>query len=320
MLQPNLYHGKTPWNQFEGWYIKIVDKDAKEAFSFIPGIFWGKDPQHSHSFLQALDGKRVHYTYHQFNTRAFIPKDQPFQVKVDQSSFSLEGMSLNINTLNEKILGTISFSNVVKWQDHPLSPGSMGFFNFIPFMQCYSQICALDMDIKGTLLINGIPHCFDGGRGYIEKNWGNSFPYSWIWIQSNHFSNRNTALTCSIGHVPFWFTSFRGFLVGLLFDGTLYKFTTMNRSTIQILPRDRDVEIVLNNKDHTLILITKAPYHSFIQCNGPRDGRMIPLVQESLQGSVSIQLFDNSSRRLIVEDLGLATGIEYGGDQMKILD
>ena len=26
-----------------------------------------------------------------------------------------------------------------------------------------------------------------GGRGYIEKDWGQAFPRAWIWTQSNHF-------------------------------------------------------------------------------------------------------------------------------------
>ncbi|MCK7537696.1 MAG: tocopherol cyclase family protein [Marinilabiliales bacterium] len=28
---------------------------------------------------------------------------------------------------------------------------------------------------------------FSGGRGYIEKDWGHSFPSAYVWMQSNHF-------------------------------------------------------------------------------------------------------------------------------------
>lgn len=27
---------------------------------------------------------------------------------------------------------------------------------------------------------------FSGGRGYIEKDWGQSFPAAWVWLQINY--------------------------------------------------------------------------------------------------------------------------------------
>jgi len=47
MQKPQLYHGKTPWNRFEGWYFKIVNRDTTETFAFIPGVFWGNNQKRS---------------------------------------------------------------------------------------------------------------------------------------------------------------------------------------------------------------------------------------------------------------------------------
>ena len=39
IINPDLYHGMKKDNKFfEGWYFKIVDKDNKYKFAFIPGI------------------------------------------------------------------------------------------------------------------------------------------------------------------------------------------------------------------------------------------------------------------------------------------
>lgn len=320
ILRPDLYHGKTPWNQFEGWYFKLVDKNAKEVFCFIPGVFWGKSKKEAHSFIQVLEGSKVNYSYHQFSSDDFIPQQKPFQVKIQQNIFSLKGIKLHLDTPEQKIKGLITFKKLERWPDGFLAPGSMGYFNLIPFMQCYSQVCVMGMSLMGTLTINGIRYCLDEGTGYIEKNWGNAFPYSWIWIQSNHFANSRASLSCSIGHIPFWFTSFRGFLVGLYHNDQFYEFTTMNHSKIRIISRGEDVEISLKNKAHTLLILTEAPRDSFILCKGPRDGKMIPLVQESLRSRVSVRLIENTTGNVIMDDIGTATGIEYGGEQMKILD
>ncbi len=314
MLQPDLYHGRSPWNKFEGWYFKITNEAATESFSFIPGIFWGDNPKDSHSFLQVLEGSSVNYTYHQFSTEAFRAYSSPFRICLDKNVFSLDGVSLSIKTDHQNIEGELRFKNLIKWKDHFLSPGSMGYFNFIPFMQCYSQVCGMDLEISGELSINGRTYHFDQGRGYIEKNWGNAFPYSWIWIQSNSFIHSRTSLSCSIAHIPFWRTSFRGFLVGLYHEGSFYSFTTMNGSSAVIRELGGDVTITLENKNHLLSIVTKSTSDDFLLCNGPRDGKMVPLVKESLKGNVSVSLRDQKNNSLIMEGLGRATGIEYGGN------
>ncbi len=320
MFKPNLYHGKTLWNRFEGWYFKIVNKEATESFAFIPGVFWGNSKEESHSFLQVLEGNSVKYNYHRFLWDNFNATHSPFSVEINDNTFSLEGINLSIVTSQQNMRGSLNFSNLLNWQDKIYSPGSMGPFNFIPFMQCYSQVCVMDMDISGQLTINGTVHNFNNGKGYIEKNWGNSFPISWIWIQSNNFSHPKTSLSCSIGHIPFWFTDFRGFLVGFYASGVFYQFTTMNGSTIKIEEKNNNVKINLINKTHTLKIQTESDSDSFILCKGPRNGKMIPLVNECLTGKVHVQLFENRSNKIILEDIGFATGIEYGGELMKILD
>jgi len=70
MLNPNLYHGKHPWNTFEGWYYKLTD-DNDNSFAFIPGICWGNNPKEAHSFLQVLEGNKVNYIYNRYSSLDF---------------------------------------------------------------------------------------------------------------------------------------------------------------------------------------------------------------------------------------------------------
>ena len=49
-------------------------------------------------------------------------------------------------------------------------------------------------DSSGSLEINGAEISFEGGKGYIEKDWGRSMPSDWIWIQSNHFEDRRRGI------------------------------------------------------------------------------------------------------------------------------
>ena len=320
-VNPDLYHGwHKKSNFFEGWYFKLVDASTQQVFVFIPGIHLGKIKEHSHSFIQVLKGKEVNYNYLRFPPDEFITSKHNFQVSIQDNDFSLERITINIAKADLRIRGTVNFKNILKWPDTLLNPGSMGFYNFIPNMQCYSQVCVMDMDLEGYLNIDGKEIDFNQGKGYIEKNWGKAFPYSWIWIQSNSFSQDKTSLSCSLAHIPFSFFSFRGFLIGLYVDGTFYSFTTINRSQIQVQQRGSDVAIQTENSHYSLKMKTRTFSENFMLLNGPRDGKMIPLVQENLQGEVDVVLIDKKHNTTIFEDKGFCTGIEYGGKQMMVLD
>ncbi len=62
------------------------------------------------------------------------------------------------------------------------------------------------------LTINGEPMDLTGGRGYIEKDWGTSFPSAWIWMQCNTFDTPDTSFMLSYARIPwmgshFWESS-----------------------------------------------------------------------------------------------------------------
>jgi hypothetical protein len=51
----------------------------------------------------------------------------------------------------------------------------MGPYAFVPFMECYHGILSMDHKINGQLIIHDEIIDFTGGKGYMEKDWGQSF-------------------------------------------------------------------------------------------------------------------------------------------------
>ncbi|MTI68292.1 MAG: hypothetical protein FH753_17055 [Firmicutes bacterium] len=314
---PDLYHGKNKKKFFfEGWYYKVCDKFNDRVFAFIPGIVKGKDKKSSHSFIQVLDGKNSNYNYIKYSENYFKYNNKVFQINIDKNYFSLDKLNLDLKFNNKTIKGNLKLKNIKKWPDTFINPGSMGFYNYFWFMECYSQVCAQNGEIEGALNIDNEMIDFTGGKVYIEKNWGHSFPKSWIWIQSNSFDNKNIAFTCSVGKVPFLFGSFSGFLVGLNIDDVFYSFTTINKSKMKIKEYENDVEIIFKRKNLLLKVKTKSRKEKFISCMGPKRGNMIPLVKENLKGEVILELKDIKKSKVIYKGIGKSTGIEYGGDQL----
>lgn len=320
MRNPDLYHGRTGKTYFEGWYFKLVDASRKHTFAFIPGIFFNIDPENSHAFIQIVDGIKRTYRYERFSANHFSAEKNYFSIAIEGSRFGREGISFNLEKENANLKGEVLFKNHFDWPDNIINPGSMGFYNYILKMQCYSQVCSMDFDLDGDLEIDGHRVDFAGGKGYMEKNWGSAFPYSWVWVQCNHFTGGRASLSCSLAHIPFLFTSFRGFLAGMLVDDQFYKFTTMNHSRSNVVQNGTDINLEFQNGNHILSIECKTKSEDFILLKGPRGDQMIPLVQENLQGTVQVELKETGSGKVIFSDTGRCAGVEYGGEQMMILD
>lgn len=320
-INPDLYHGKyKKKNFFEGWYFKIADKNNENRFAFIPGISKGSLHKHNHSFIQVLDDKKCTYSYFKYNEGSFNYNNDTFKISIGKSDFTLDYIKLDISCENKSLKGSLKFNNNLKWPDSTINPGSMGFYNYLWFMECYAQVCILDGDIEGSLDINGKLIDFTYGKVYIEKNWGSSFPKSWVWIQSNSFTDKRATVTCSLATIPFPIKDFRGFLIGVTVDNKFYSFTTINRSKLTLNQLNNDVEIIVTNKNLKLTLKTFSYKDKYMLCKGPVNGKMIPLVNETLSGKVLMILENIETNTIIYEGIGENTGIEYGGKFLNIID
>lgn len=321
ILDPDIYHGyKKRNNFFEGWYFKLTTRDNKKSFGFIPGIIKCKDNTNSHSFIQFLDGNKAKFEYIRYNEEDFYAEKNKFKVTIEDNKFSLEGMSISIKKQGLTIQGCLRFNNVIKWPDSMVNPGSMGFYNCLSFMQCYSQVCAIDMSIQGEININGERIDFTEGKAYVEKNWGRDFPYSYLWVQCNCFQGGEGALSCSIGHIPMPkpLRSFTGFLIGFWYKDVFYKFSTINISKITIDSNSKDINIKVNNGKYILEFKTATDKYTYMDLLAPRENRMIPIASETIVGRCDVMLKEIKSQKIIFKDSSCCAGVEFSGNYEEL--
>jgi hypothetical protein len=192
----------------------------------------------------------------------------------------------------------------------------MGWFAWIPFMQCYHGLVSFDHSLSGTLTINGQAIDFSGGRGYIEKDWGSSFPECWIWMQTNHFSEPGTSLSASIARIPWMGSSFPGFIVGLWHEGELYRFATYTGTKVTRLEMTPDkIYWTLANRTHRLELTADRAGSGMLYA--PGDAGMARRVAESLTAKVDVRL-STLKGRVLFEDTGSYAGLEVVGDVRRL--
>ena len=311
---PERYHdpgSKRPY--FEGWYFKMVSQNRKNALAVIPGIFLD-DKGGDHSFIQILDG--THQTsYYRFPFEAFHADSDRFYIRIEENRFSSDAITLNLDSQEQKIQGELFFKNRTPWPVRPLSPGVMGWYAFVPTMECYHGVLSMNHDLDGIVRIGGKDVDFSGGRGYMEKDWGVSFPLAYVWLQCNHFSQQNISIMVSIARIPWKKSAFRGFLIGLLMDGILYRLTTYTGSNIDHFSVSEN-EVHIEAHDRRIRLEITARRSEGGTLYGPDGTQMHQHVSESLCSETSLKVWKEN--RIFFEGTGTPAALEVHGDMEEL--
>jgi len=277
---------------FEGWYYKQVTKDANYTISFIPGISYNKVD--SHCFIQCIicdENKKLSSYYFKYELSKFSYQDSPFSVQINQSIFNEKGINIDLSNSEIKVKGKLTFENLEPLNVSFFNPNIMGIFSYIPKMECNHHIISMNHKVLGSLTINNKNLDLNDGFGYMEKDWGKSFPREYIWLQCNNFENSKVKIAFSLAIIPFLGFTFKGFFCSLLVNDKEYRFATYNRSKLKIKDaKDDKTNITLIKGNLELnILATIADVHPLVS---PKDGIMNNYIKEGLAGKVSILLKD----------------------------
>jgi hypothetical protein len=196
----------------------------------------------------------------------------------------------------------------------------MGPFAWLNFLECYHGVVSLDHSIEGTLNIYGQEIDFTNGRGYIEKDWGKSFPTGYIWQQTNHFDTVGTCLTASIATIPNLGIEFPGFIVALWHNQQLFTFNTYNFSKVDKLTvDDNTVEWILYNSRYELKMVSHRAEGGLLL--GPERNAMHKRVDETMKATIDVELYALQGVRkiLLFKETGRNAGLEVIGDLSLIL-
>lgn len=307
VFRPWVFQGsKNKKNYFEGWYFKHVSADMLYVYSIIPGISLSRE--NSHSFVQVIDGLAGETYYFEYPVEAFSASGKTLSVKVDQSLFTEKGISLKLENKSMKIAGDIRYNEFSYYPSKPLKPGIMGWYSFVPFMECKHGIVSTRHQTEGVLSINNKIQNFDKGTGYIEKDWGTSFPESWLWLHCNTFTSSDASFMLSVAKIPWLGSYFIGFISYLSFGDSFFNFSTWSKASIKTLNYNNNtINIVLANRNHKLII--KAVNNKPGNLKAPVKGSMSRTIKETVDADIELWLTDRYDKQLF-HDSGKRGGME----------
>lgn len=314
-LHPEGFHGHGKTKRFfEGWYVKLVSADRSQRWAVIPGVFLGPGGE-GEAFVQVLDGSTRRSWYCRYPLGDFAAKAEAFEARVGPNHFSSEGVTLSL--AEGPLQGTLRFSRFNPWPVTLTSPGIMGWYAWVPFMECYHGIVSFHHTLSGSLRIEGREVSFDGGVGYLEKDWGQAFPSGYVWMQTNHFATPNTSVIASAAIIPWLFTSFPGFIAGFWQNGTLHRFATYSGARIERLELD-DSTVRMAFADARLRLEVETKRTGGGLLHAPVRTEMHKRVEESLDAEIRVRLSEADSGRTLFEEVGACGGLEVHGELERL--
>lgn len=304
---PELFQGEKYLNKkkdyFEGWYFKNINK--KQGISFIPGI--SINNREAKAFIQIITNTTSYFV--DYNIKEFEFSNNPFYIKIGNNTFSKEGIDVNIEDVSKKlkVYGNIKYSNIKNINTNIFAPNIMGPFSYIPFMECNHAIISMKNTINGSISINNELINFNNDKGYIEKDWGCSFPKSYVWCQGNDFQKTNASFMLSLADIPFKLFTFKGIICTLLLDNQEYKFTTYNNSKLIDCNISKD-ELNITLKRNSYILNIKSNYSGGLKLSAPVNGKMEKSIYESISSIITVTL--KKGEKIIFCDTSKLCGLE----------
>jgi tocopherol cyclase len=315
MGNPEIFQGnKQKKNYFEGWYFKMVAPNGSSILSIIPGISISCDGKQQHAFIQIIDGITAATCYYTFPIEEFAFSRKEFAIRIGANYFSKDLVILDIRSDSSTVSGEIHMSAQVEFPSNRIiNPGIMGWYRFVPFMQCYHGVVSLRHNLEGEVVKDGRIYNFDSGVGYIEKDWGSSMPSAWIWMQSNNFNSLNSSFMLSVANIPWLGDSFTGFLGFFLHEDTLYRFATYTHAKLEIEESGFDtLRITIYDKKNTLLLQTYRNNSGLLRA--PVKGSMDRRIPESIDANIQIIIRDQKANVIFCDSTSIA-GLEIVGDQ-----
>lgn len=226
-----------------------------------------------------------------YDINNFQFNSNPFCINIANNYFSKNYIHIDIKDKkqNLNIHGDIKYSNNKNIDTNNVNPNIMGPFSYIPFMECNHAILSMQNRANGSISVNNNKIDFKNDIGYIEKDWGCSFPKTYIWCQGNNFLNPNVSFMLSIANIPFKIFKFRGIICVLIIDDKEYRFATYNNTKlVEYDVNENSLNITLIKGEYCLNI--KSKYDKGHKLAAPVKGKMEKDILESITANITVTL------------------------------
>jgi hypothetical protein len=286
--KPNSIRGNFERNKyFEGWFQKVYSKAHNASFILIYGYATHNSDDHF-GFLQVL-------IPNQKPEIVYFPKNE-VSCDIEQHIFRL---GQNLLTTEYIQINTQQFSIDLKLKNmHPLRTfkNSMGYNYFIPNLPCYHSVLNTAQNVSGEIQHNGVCYTLNNAMGYLEKNWGTTFPESYFWVHAVDPSHPQISLLFSKAKIVWLGKTYVKHVGYLCLEGQqielreLKKFSVSGRN---ISPGNRIIQMRSASAQLDLSLDDGRE----VVFHGPKDGALSRMIHHQADVQIEVLLTYENRRQ-----------------------
>ncbi|MDS3859873.1 tocopherol cyclase family protein [Thermosynechococcaceae cyanobacterium BACA0444] len=323
-------HGGYHWDGFhqpffEGWYYRITLPDPA-SFAFMYSIqqpgggatqvygpgesYFCRSFPHVTTFWAWSDAWGLGHT-DTVNFRTLLNPSQFFR-QVNQGYQATD-------RLNQGQLKHPNGEVIARWH-YEIKPiqtwghqqATAGWLSYLPLYDPGWQVLLAHGLASGWIQWQGKTYEFDQAPAYAEKNWGQSFPTQWFWIQANAFGNHpDLSLTAAGGVRQILAWEEPAGLIGIHFQNQFYEFAPWTEAQLawEVTPWG-SWSMTGISKTYRAEITAHCP-HPPAKILVPTAQGMIPACWDTLQGFLILRLYDRDT--LIFQATTKQAGLEVGG-------
>lgn len=265
---------------FEGYYFKFIN-DQKEIVILIAGI--SISTTEKFSFIQIASNYNEEVELYKFPLSELKPSADSFYFKIGDNEFGPDRIVINIGQIN----ADIQLTNSIHWKRSFLRPNIMGFLSFVPKVECKHDVITIKTDVSGYINLEKQKIVFEHGDGYIEKNWGSSFPKEYMWLHANQFKNKELSLQFAIAKPKWIFARPKVHIGYVMLDNPIH-FGSHRLSTVKVRAKNDSISITIKTSKHIIHVIVnnRAP----VNLMGPKKGQLQNEIAEYLNSEIELIL------------------------------
>jgi tocopherol cyclase len=273
---------------FEGWFQKIYSAEHKSSFI----IIYGYATRNSHAtfgFIQVHIPEQEPILMH-------FPKDEVFCdsaqhlvhigkhiLSSKQIVINTEEMGINLSLMDNEPIQT--FSN------------SMGYNYVIPNLPCYHSVLNKAHAVSGEISNKHTHYSLVNEMGYLEKNWGTSFPEKYIWLHAVDPKDSEVSLLFSQAEIVWFGRKFTRHVGHLHYDGKVLDLRKLKKCVVSISTISSQNQLIRISSTSIQLELSIA-LDQKILFKGPQDGILSREIVHHTDAVMDVSLSFGSQTRL----------------------
>jgi hypothetical protein len=185
----------------------------------------------------------------------------------------------------------------------------MGYTYFIPNLPCYHSVLNTAQSVSGEIQHKGLCYTLDHEMGYLEKNWGTTFPENYFWVHAIDPNNPAISLLFSRAKIVWLGKTYIKHVGYFSFDGQQIELRELKNFSVSNSnhgPENRIIQI----RSASAHLDLALECGSEVLFKGPKDGALSRIIQHQTDASIKVSLtYENRSHQFQMvgnfEDIGL---------------